>query len=259
MALVRSLRARVVLWVSVALVVLFAVTIAGLDIAFRESTDSARRELLEVQVLGLVALAESDASGELTLPADALDAQLELANSGLYGALFAADGRALWQSLSLLGRDFPVDDLPPPGEEQLLTLDVPGFPPLEALLMTLTWADGPEADYTFAIALSLEPYNARQAAFRRNLIGWFGGVTLTMMVVIGALLTFLLLPLRRLERQVREVEAGERVKLTGRYPLELVGLADNLNTLIDTERRRLARYRNTLDDLAHSLKTPLAA
>jgi two-component system sensor histidine kinase PhoQ len=49
------------------------------------------------------------------------------------------------------------------------------------------------------------------------------------------------------------------VKLTGRYPSEIVGLADNLNTLIDTERRRLARYRNTLDDLAHSLKTPLAA
>jgi len=68
-----------------------------------------------------------------------------------------------------------------------------------------------------------------------------------------------LLPLKRLERQVREVEAGERVKLTGRYPSEIVGLADNLNTLIDTERRRLARYRNTLDDLAHSLKTPLAA
>jgi len=259
MALVRSLRARVVLWVSVALIVLFAVTIVGLDIAFRESTVSARRELLDVQVYGLVALAEIDASGELTLPSDALNSQLELANSGLYGALFAADGRALWQSLSLLGRDFPVDDLPAPGEEQLLTLDVPGFPPLEALLMTLTWADGPEADYTFAIALSLEPYNARQAAFRRNLIGWFGGVTVTMMVVIGTLLTFLLLPVRRLERQVREVEAGERVKLTGRYPSELVGLAGNLNTLIDTERRRLARYRNTLDDLAHSLKTPLAA
>jgi len=48
-------------------------------------------------------------------------------------------------------------------------------------------------------------------------------------------------------------------KLTGSYPSELVGLADNLNMLIDTERRRLVRYRNTLDDLAHSLKTPLAA
>jgi two-component system sensor histidine kinase PhoQ len=80
-----------------------------------------------------------------------------------------------------------------------------------------------------------------------------------MLIVVGGLLTFVLLPLKRLERQVREVEAGERVSLTGRYPSELVGLAANLNTLIDTERRRLARYRNTLDDLAHSLKTPLAA
>jgi two-component system sensor histidine kinase PhoQ len=260
MALVRSLRARVVLWVSVALVVLFAVTIVGLDIAFRNSTDQARRELLEVQVLGLIALAD-DSSGELTLPTDAIDPQFEVANSGLYGALYADDGRAVWQSLSLLGRDFPIDYLAVAGEERFERLDVPGFPPLEAFLMGITWdfPDGRAADYTFAIALSLEPYNERQMAFRRNLIGWFLGITLTMLVVISGLLTFVLLPVRRLERQVREVEAGERVKLTGRYPSEIVGLADNLNTLIDTERRRLARYRNTLDDLAHSLKTPLAA
>ena len=138
---------------------------------------------------------------------------------------------------------------------------MPGFPPLEVAAEGhhLGVPDGRVADYTFAIALSLEPYNERQAAFRRILIGWFVGITLTMLVVLSGLLTFVLLPLRRLERQVREVEAGERVKLTGRYPSEIVGLADNLNTLIDTERRRLARYRNTLDDLAHSLKTPLAA
>jgi two-component system sensor histidine kinase PhoQ len=66
-------------------------------------------------------------------------------------------------------------------------------------------------------------------------------------------------PLRRLERQVREVEAGQRQRLTGAFPSELTPLAGNLNALIDTERRRLVRYRNMLDDLAHSLKTPLAA
>jgi len=219
MALVRSLRTRVVLWVSVALVVLFAVTIVGLDIAFREGADSARRELLEVQVLGLIGLAE-DASGELTLPTDDLDAQLQVANSGTYGAVYSDDGSAVWQSLSLIGRDFPIDYLAVAGEERFERLDVPGFPPLEAFLMGITWPfpDGRAADYTFAIALSLEPYNERQAAFRRNLIGWFVGVTVTMLVVISGLLTFVLLPVRRLERQVREVEAGERVKLTGRYP-----------------------------------------
>jgi two-component system sensor histidine kinase PhoQ len=127
--------------------------------------------------------------------------------------------------------------------------------------MGITWefADGRTAAYTFAMGVSLEPYNERQATFRNYLIGWFLGVTLTMLLVVSGLLTFVLRPVRRLERQVREVEAGDRVKLTGNYPSELVGLADNLNMLIDTERRRLVRYRNTLDDLAHSLKTPLAA
>ena len=260
MALVRSLRARVVLWVSVALIVLFAATGVVLDVAFRNSMDQSRRELLEAQVLGLIALAD-DSSGELTLPSAAMDPQFEVANSGLYGAVYSDDGQSVWQSLSLLGRDFPIDYLTVAGEERYERVDVPGFPPLESLLWGRTWefANGRTVDYTFAIALSLDPYNQRQAAFRRILIGWFLGITLTMLVVLSGLLTFVLLPLRRLERQVREVEAGERVKLTGGYPSEIVGLADNLNTLIDTERRRLARYRNTLDDLAHSLKTPLAA
>ena len=265
MALVRSLRARVVLWVSVALVVLFAATGVVLDIAFRNSTDQARRELLEVQVLGLIALVD-DESGELSLPTESLpaytiDPQFGVANSGTYGAIFSDDGGAIWQSSSLLGRDFPIDYLTVAGEKRFERIDVPGFPPLESLLMGVTWEFPNERsrDYTFAISLSLEPYNERQAAFRRILIGWFLGITLTMLIVLSGLLTFVLLPLKRLERQVREVEAGERVKLTGRYPSEIVGLADNLNTLIDTERRRLTRYRNTLDDLAHSLKTPLAA
>ena len=260
MALVRSLRARVVLWVSVALVVLFATTGVVLDVAFRNSLDQARHDLLDVQVYGLIALGD-DSTGELVLPTERMDSQLLVANSGVFGAVYSDDGRAVWQSLSLIGRDFPIDYLAVAGDQRFEQVDVPGFPPLEALVKGLTWEfpDGRSVDYTFAIALSLEPYNQRQTAYRSILIGWFLGITVTMLVVLSGLLTFVLLPLRRLERQVREVEAGERVKLTGRYPSEIVGLADNLNTLIDTERRRLARYRNTLDDLAHSLKTPLAA
>jgi two-component system sensor histidine kinase PhoQ len=258
MALLRSLRARVVLWVSVALVVLFAVTIAGLDVAFRDADERALLELLEIQSFGLIAVAEKGPNGKLVIPSDAIDSRFNVPNSGLFGALFDGSGRALWQSLSLLGRDFPIDELPLPGQRHLVRLDVPGFPEIEALLIGINWELDDEP-YTVAIGVSREAYNERQLSFRRNLIGWFGSVTITMMIVIGGMLTFLLLPLRRLERQVREVEAGERVSLTGRYPSELVGLAANLNALIETERRRLERYRHTLDDLAHSLKTPLAA
>ena len=98
-----------------------------------------------------------------------------------------------------------------PGERRHLLIDAPGFPSIEAQLMGITWefADGRAAVYTFAIGVSLEPYNERQATFRSYLVGWFLGVTLTMLLVVGGLLTLVLRPVRRLERQVREVEAGE--------------------------------------------------
>ena len=65
-------------------------------------------------------------------------------------------------------------------------------------------------------------------------------------------------PLRKVAADLARVERGAEEHLAGRYPTELSGLATNLNNFIDSERERLKRYRNTLADLAHSLKTPLA-
>ncbi len=250
------------LWVSVALIVLFAVTIAGLDISFRRSTELARHELLQVQLLGLIGLADPTPEGDLTMPPELDNPQFRVADSGLYGMLWYADGRTLWQSKSMLGRALAVGELPPPDAQRYVTLHPKGFPPLEALVMGITWEflnGAPPRSYDFGVAVSLEPYYARERAYRRNLIGWFAGITAVMLAVLTGLLRWVLGPLRRLERQVREVEAGRRTRLTGAYPAELTGLAANLNALIETEHRRLVRYRNTLDDLAHSLKTPLAA
>jgi two-component system sensor histidine kinase PhoQ len=265
MPIVHSLRARVVLWVSVALTVLLAVTIVGLDAVFRRSTERAIEELLQAQLLGLIAVAAETADGNLTVPDENvirdLDPQFSLADSGVYGTLWDADGVPTWRSSSLLDSDLAVPQWPAPGEQYYVRLQPPGLPELQMLVMGVTWefAEGYILPYTFGVAVSLEPYATRQAAFRRNLIGWFVGVTVTMVLMLAGLLRFVLRPLRRLEREVREVEAGERSRLSAELPTELVGLAGNLNALIETEHKRLARYRNTLDDLAHSLKTPLAA
>lgn len=261
MPIVHSLRAKVLLWVSVALTVLFAITIAGVDLAMQRSTASAIDELLQVQLLGLIALAEETPDADLTLPENLGNPQLGAANSGLYGILWDADGVPVWTSLSLVGREFDVPAWPDADEQRYARIDTPELPNLQALIQPVTWefSDGHSLPYTFGVAVDLDPYDARQASFSRNLIGWFIGITLTMLAVLTGLLSFVLRPVRRLERQVREVEGGTRSKLTVTLPTELVGLARNLNALIETERRRLVRYRNTLDDLAHSLKTPLAA
>ncbi len=42
------------------------------------------------------------------------------------------------------------------------------------------------------------------------------------------------------------------------YPRELAGVTRGLNALLESERNRIARYRDTLGNLAHGLKTPLA-
>jgi two-component system sensor histidine kinase PhoQ len=65
-------------------------------------------------------------------------------------------------------------------------------------------------------------------------------------------------PLRRVEREIEAIEVGELTELGTGYPRELLGITTNLNTLLRSERDRLARYRNTLGNLAHSFKTPLA-
>ena len=257
---IRSLRAHVLLGVSAVLVVLFGVTILALDVTFQRSTERALEELLDAQLLGLIALAEPDPVLGLTLPEDPADSRFNVADSGLYGVLWDGTGARIWQSLSLLDRGVDPGPLPEPGERRFTDIVMPGLAPARGLLMGIAWeyADGKVGTFAFGAMVSLEPYTARQQSFRRNLIGWFAGISLAMLVVIAGLLGLVLRPVGRLERQVRAVEAGQRSQLSGRVPTELEGLARNLNALIDTERHRQVRYRNTLDDLAHSLKTPLA-
>jgi two-component system sensor histidine kinase PhoQ len=65
-------------------------------------------------------------------------------------------------------------------------------------------------------------------------------------------------PLQIVAKDVARVESGLAPRLQGSYPRELEPLARNVNQLLDTEKGNQQRYRNALDSLAHSLKTPLA-
>jgi two-component system sensor histidine kinase PhoQ len=65
-------------------------------------------------------------------------------------------------------------------------------------------------------------------------------------------------PLRRLERELQRVQRGVSARLSGRHPPELEQITGSVNALIESEHAHLDQSRNTLSDLAHSLKTPLA-
>jgi two-component system sensor histidine kinase PhoQ len=90
------------------------------------------------------------------------------------------------------------------------------------------------------------------------LVGWFAGLALLFVATLALLLRWLSQPVRRLEREIKEVEAGTRQQLGEGWPSELIAVTSNLNALLEGERTRIRRYRDTLGNLAHSLKTPLA-
>jgi two-component system sensor histidine kinase PhoQ len=80
-----------------------------------------------------------------------------------------------------------------------------------------------------------------------------------MLIVLQLLLLrWSLTPLRRVASDMARVEHGDSAHLDSQYPQELVGLTDRINAFIASEREQRTRYRHTLADLAHSLKTPLA-
>ena len=241
MAVRQSLRARVLLWVSLALTVLFAITIVGLDAIFVRSSELNLRDELQVQLLGLIAAAEESGDDELTLPDDAmLNLSLTVPESGVYGVIWNGDRMPIWRSASWLGRNWVVERWPTSGERIDVRLAEAGRPALAALLMGITWdfRDGSSRPFTFGVAVDEEPHRARVAAFRRNLVGWFTGITLTMLLVLTLVLRYALKPLRQLVTEVGEIETGGREAVTEELPAELTGLARNLNFLIDSERRR---------------------
>lgn len=256
-----SLSSRLLVSVSLMLVVFFGATIVVLDTAFRQAGEQAQQDLLDTQLMALLAEAEPDASGELQMPPDLREPRFGNLGSGLYGALFDESDEPVWTSRSSLGLDVPFGPKPPPGAHSFSRVSLADGTPLMALSLQVQWelSNDELKPYTFSVAQSLDSFNAQLAGFRRQLFTWFAAVALIMLFSISVVMRGLLKPLRQIETEIAEIERGKRRALSDNFPDELSSVARNMNLLIGSERGRSERYRNTLDNLAHSLKTPLAA
>jgi two-component system sensor histidine kinase PhoQ len=257
----RSLSSRLLISVSVLLLFFFGATIFVLDRAFTEAGEQARQDILDGHLVGLLAAAEPDDTGQLVMPVRLREPRLERIGSGLYAELRDFEGAVLWRSRSALGLEVPVGTVPELGNHLFGREELDDGTPLLTLSLAVDWEldNGESQLYVFKVAESLDGFNAQIAGFRRQLFGWFAAVALTMVLAFSMLLRGLLKPLRQIETEITEIEEGDRVSLSSRFPTELTGVARNMNLLIDSERARSDRYRYTLDNLAHSLKTPLAA
>jgi two-component system sensor histidine kinase PhoQ len=256
-----SLSARLLISVSVLLLLFFGATVVVLDTAFRTAGEQARRDILDGHLMQLLAAANPNDEGALSFPPDLHEERFNTLGSGLYGELRDDSGQLTWRSRSALGLDIPQGGYPQLGIRVFERESLDDGMPLLTLSLAVQWEfpDGELKPYVFKVAESLDSFNAQVAEFRRQLIGWFAAIALIMLLSISILMRGLLRPLRQIETEIGEIEEGKRASLSEKFPTELAGVARNMNLLIDNERARSDRYRHTLDNLAHSLKTPLAA
>jgi two-component system sensor histidine kinase PhoQ len=258
---VHSLSRRLLLSVSVSLVAFFGVTIFVLDASFRDVSKHSLEDLLDAQIIALVAAAEPQPNGVFAPLNRDLQSRLATPRSGLYAQIRSAQpGVPTWSSPSTAGTEIDFGPQLPTGGKDFRPAEKVGNEEVALASRGISFTDEAHVrrEFTVSVAASLTPYHEQLWSFRRQLFGWFVGLALVLLATLGALLRWVLAPVRRLEREINAVEAGSLESLGGGYPRELAGVANNLNTLLLGERNRLARYRDTLGNLAHSLKTPLA-
>jgi two-component system sensor histidine kinase PhoQ len=254
---VHSLSRRLLISVSVPLALFCGVVMLVLDAGFREVAQRTLRDELDRQMVALIAAAEPQPDGGYAPAPHTLDPRLETPRSGVYAEIRSA-GRE-WRSPSTAGLSSDFGRLLSGGERNLSYATFgDDRVAIESRSIEFEGAQNVPSPLTFSVATSLSPYQQELWRFRRELGGWFLALMLLLLLTLAALLHWVLGPVRRMEREIHEVEAGRRESLGAGYPRELAGVAGNLNALLIGERKRVARYRNTLGNLAHSLKTPLA-
>jgi len=254
-----SLGKRLLFAASLVLTAFLGLSAFSLNNAFQASADSAHQKQLRNTLYGLLMVADLDEAGNITLPDDLPEPRFAIPNSGLYAQITNIEKTA-WQSQSMLGMNLALPEHPGQDNEKFSIVKLNDGMTFLNLAFGIIWENdqGKEYSYTINIAEDLQTVNQQKTNFQLSLWYWLGGTGLILLIAQAFILRWGLRPLSNVAIDLNAIESGDQKRLSENYPKELSQLTQNINTLLDHEHSRRERYKNSLADLAHSLKTPLA-
>lgn len=252
-----SLRLRSFAAVLLALVVFLPLTVLTLEQAFTNSLTESMLERLRLQSLSLISEFEME-DDQAVMPEQMFNDQLNMPESGLF-AFILQDKTLLWRSLSSLNvPEQPDFTAPEIGQEQFITeFTLVG----DYFLFSYTaefFSNGGYVPISFYVLQDRASFDNERRAFAKTVWYWFGFIAILLIVMLLLSINTALSPIKRLIEQIKSAEKGEIQRINQSYPPELEKLKTSINHLLDTEQQQRSRYKNSLSDLAHSLKTPLA-
>lgn len=262
-----SIASRLLLASALLLPLFLGLTGFFLDRAFERSLEVAERSRLRGHINLLMSVAEPITKNtkihSLRMPLTLSDADFEHPNSGLYSYIFDNQAKLVWRSNSAALSD-------PPDYKRIAKSDTPGKMLFSERQLdnklhffaryTVKWEDarGNPTPFHFVVAHSAVEYAAELQAYRKELWRWLGTAGIFLLIAQTLILRWGLRPLGKLAHALKAMQVGDTSNIAGEHPTELQQIVDNLNQVLEREQALRQRYRNSLADLAHSLKTPLA-
>jgi len=255
-----SIAARLFIVASLVLATFVIVTSLAVRHSVHKRAEDALFSRMQGMIYGILGAAELVDESTLAVNEGELPEQRLLSSvNGIYAEVRDSGNRVVWASKSSVS-SIPEKVKAPVGTWRYLHRNENTSEEVRALQFQAIYVaeSGAEPLFTIQVVEDAEVFASDLSRFDRNL--WFTLLlaALLLLLVLAAVLIWGLKPLRDIGKDLSRIERGDAERLDTSLPRELRPLASSINTLLASERNRQSRYRNVMDDLAHSLKTPLS-
>ncbi|WP_194789475.1 ATP-binding protein [Pseudomonas sp. UFMG81] len=255
--MIRSLRVRLMLAAALLALLFMLALLPALQKAFSLALQESIEQRLASDVTTLISAARIE-RGQLQMPALLPDERFNLPYTGLLGYIFDRQGKLVWQSRATRNQNINYQPRYDGRGNEFARIQQGDGDEFFVYDVEVKLLGGKSAAFSIVALQPVSEYQHTLDGLREKLYLGFGAALLALLALLWAGLTWGLRSLRRLSVELDEVEAGARDGLSREHPRELLRLTGSLNRLLRSEREQRQRYRDSLDDLAHSLKTPLA-
>ncbi|MBI5128202.1 MAG: HAMP domain-containing histidine kinase [Rhodopseudomonas palustris] len=255
-----SLRLRLIAGGAAAILIALSVAGVGLTILFERHVTRTIADDLDVSLKQLIAGVEAGPDGRLVLARSPTDPRFSEPLSGLYWQV-GDDHDRLLRSRSLWDDRLTVPiDQPGPGEVHHHDIAGPAGGRMSVVERRVVLTiDGKPVPIRAMVAIDLERVSAAGRAFARDLVIALGILGAVLALATSVQVVLGLRPLRALRQGIADIRSGSRRRLPEAVPDEVRPLVEEVNALLDAQAREIERSRDRAADLAHGLKTPLAA
>ena len=261
-----SLRQRAAFAAAITLLLFFSISAFGLLRAYDDTLNNAAEGELRAYMLSLLGALEVTDTGDISLE-DLSVSAFSQPNSGVYAQVWRGQ-QLLWRSDSLVSQVLPRVDsnlgeyrfFPNiTGNSELLGKTASGDSIHNILSLKTAWDDGSVSEqFSLIVANDAFPFLRRQQEYRKRLLFWLLGLGSILVLLQVLLFKWLLRPLERVVGELAQIKAGEQQEFSEQHPKEVKQLTQSLNRFFATEGRHIKQVKDSLANLAHSLKTPLA-